>query len=364
MIEWLKRIFSISTLSLLIAILTLVITYISYKNNTSGNIEIKIRGKKIECNEDDKNDYIAQKFFDYNKKQDIVNLKNYPLPTFINNSSRTVKNLNFLVEVICNRTTVVPSKEFELIEKEANVFKYKYKRDRLEPFEEIPFPFDTLKGIWTENLNTRQLLTPIEFNITYEGINRKKTINCTIIFEKQYFYIYKYLRILDQRAKNKVSKEEAMFLQEEAINYVKERNNYLDFISHLAESFKESNLIMTIGDTTIVHPRFDDYEGKSLIEINSLDELRPYKIKNWFLIICMIWIFGYTIYIVICIVIEYLNSRYDNIKEYFFEEIFDFDDIGCTGAIIYSILTIINIAVLLWYLYILFFDIETIYGPV
>ena len=121
---------------------------------------------------------------------------------------------------------------------------------------------------------------------------------------------------------------------------------------------------MTIGDTTIVHPRFDDYEGKSLIEINSLDELRPYKIKNWFLIICMIWIFGYTIYIVICIVIEYLNSRYDNIKEYFFEEIFDFDDIGCTGAIIYSILTIINIAVLLGCLYILFFDIETIYGPV
>ena len=263
---WLKRIFSVSTLTTLIALGSLVIAYITYESSTSGELTIKVHNEETELTKTDYSGF-AQMYLVDTKDTMIHLYSSYlHLPVIKNNTNRTVRNLKFEVKVThCDNGLLFPNEDF--IEKDNNVYRYKY--NYLEPYESICFPFSLFYTF--EYPNYLDLL----YDITYEGINGKFLRFCTI-----HFY--------------------PAFNNNTSNDYILLRN---DFIHHYLGSYieenpshKADNFILTIGDTTIVNPiTYKVFDEEYNLYLDNLEELMYSKGEfNWYFIfasvICLIFL--------------------------------------------------------------------------
>lgn len=257
-ILWLKKIFSVSTLSTLVAIISLIIAIKTYTSGKSGDLVIKVNSEETELKMTDYSGIAQMYLVDY--KDTCINLRSSKLhlPIIKNCTNRTVRNLTYEVFVThCEDGLLFPIGDF--IEKEGNVYSYKY--DKLGPYESIRFPFETF---FTFKLPNR---IDYGYKITYEGINGKFLRFVTLHF---------YPKNGDDFQFNK--------------GYIQLRNEFVEW--YLGSYVKENpdhnadNFILTVGDTTIINPdAYNAFDNEYHLNINSLDDLQDVKDINWALVL-------------------------------------------------------------------------------
>ncbi len=118
--KWLKRIFSVTTLSVLVAIASLVVTYITYKSNTSGELTLEVKNKNVDIL---KQDGCRMTTIQYN--YDSIAYPGQYMVYVKNESSRTVKDLYYSVCVIPHgKCLLYENEDFE--SHGDRIYNYKY----------------------------------------------------------------------------------------------------------------------------------------------------------------------------------------------------------------------------------------------
>lgn len=247
-IKWLKKIFSVSTLSVIIALTSLIIAYFTYLNSTSGNLKLTVNNKETPILFEE-----GVSMQSLHISSDSIAYPNKQLLHMENTSSRSIKNFHYEVLFIPHGKCYVDlNEDFERIK--SNIYRYKY--DNLPPHGWLNSPFNSI------TFYDQQLYTEVIYNITYEGIDKAIIFPCNILFF------------------NNLGKE----LNEQ--NYMQLRNSFIKaYIHDNLDKEEAKKTVLSIEDTTIVGIfNYDacNTDNYSLNSLSSLNE-KPSKTTkvNW-----------------------------------------------------------------------------------
>ena len=257
--NWLRKIFTAKKISIIIATLTLLVTIIGYISSTSGKLSIKINNKTISFpkrgNDSPK---VAELCFVNDSSFSLGDYAN--LPILSNQSSRSIKNLNYEVKIIqhskCNYRL---DDYFERINSSAF-----YKKENLKAFQSVGAPISTI------SLSQQQTFIEFIYNISFDGISKP-------IIIPYYLFIY-------NTSGHRMTEEQ----------YVSLRNSFLKNHYETFKNVKNSPIYITVGDTTVLlkDPKILSLEESKIISLSDLendenqDDSNP--LSPWVKVLCTI----------------------------------------------------------------------------
>lgn len=297
-LHWLKRLFSATSLGVIIAAVTLYYTYNGYIDSTSGELSIQVNQEVVPLPATESGItriaelcLVNDSTFNLNSKAKMPELKNL--------SSRAINNLNYEILILPNKDVDFQlGDEFESANKKVHC-----KFEKLKAFQTVSGPIQRL------SFSARQLCIQFNYNIAFDGV--KEPI-------KFPYYLYFYnLRDKD------LSQENYLFL----------RNSFLKICyDNFKNEAKDTKIIITVGDTTVnvKDPKFlnlDEYPIASLSELEEDHDKSAFSLHNIVLVSIYIFLSCFLVSIVGTLEECYeQNKRLPNLREFFeeFKDAFQF----------------------------------------
>lgn len=292
-LHWLKRLFSATSLGVILAAVTLYYTYNGYIDSTSGELSIQVNQEVIPLPATESGISRIAELCLVNDSTFNLNSK-AKMPELKNKSSRAINNLNYEILILPNKDVDFQlGDEFESANKKVHC-----KFEKLKAFQTVSGPIQRL------SFSARQLCIQFNYNIAFDGV--KEPI-------KFPYYLYFYnLRDKD------LSQENYLFL----------RNSFLKICyDNFKNEAKDTKIIITVGDTTVnvKDPKFlnlDEYPIASLSELEEDHDKSEFSSHSfWYNILIagiLIFLVGFLMTMVTALDECYENNkRLPNFREYF-----------------------------------------------
>lgn len=173
-ITWLERIFSATTITIILSLATLVLAYFTYIDSKSGDLSIKVNGIAIPINSksnyvDDIPICIETCVIKMNETDSIIFLDNCAkLPTINNNSNRSIKNVH--LEVFMQLTDSINYFYGDEYEPYNNGFKLK--SEQIEAFLSVKNPIRIIHIPEKMRHYDNSFLISFNYQISFEGIDQ------------------------------------------------------------------------------------------------------------------------------------------------------------------------------------------------
>lgn len=203
-IAWLKRIFSVTTLSIMISVVGLYYSIKTYFDNLPEQATIEFSlfdwDRYLFVSEDvtETTDYWMINIYD------CPIISNYPdlcgpqntltLPRICNNTKESLKDFSYTVYIHFDKTMekhaayVVDTQEYDIIRKDSGYIHLKYKNKTLPPHTVLPMPilydFTKMDENGYTTLEDSGCVVTYEYDIVYDGVDDRIAIN----FYHRFFY--------------------------------------------------------------------------------------------------------------------------------------------------------------------------------
>lgn len=203
--RWLKRIFSIQTVSVIAALVAAYYAYKSYIDNQPSQISLEYNVFHETINADDKQNFINLMAANY---RSLAFGSGYSdgfipngMPNIINKTNKSIKNFKLEVTIrffhLAFRQEDI-NKDFEVIENDTtfSTLKLKYKYDVFNAQSAIPIPLKFMHLPESEPFSDDNTYTILfSYNITYDGISEPRDFGISYIV---YFDNEEHLSITDK----------------------------------------------------------------------------------------------------------------------------------------------------------------------
>lgn len=284
-VSWLKRIFSATTITIILSLATLILAYFTYADSKSGDLSIKVNGNIIPISS--KSDYsdipicIENCVINNLKPNDsIIYLDNYAkLPILINESNKSIRNVHLEVFIKLTGDTIFYDIKDEF---EPHNYGFKFKAENIEAFLAIKNPIKTVYlpkkireyGGW--------FMISYNYQMSFEGIDQPVQLPYHLSVDID----------IDDYSEVKVDGEILTFGTKVEDKYLNHWRNFLYSLSNIKTlnsriDSVDSNgklsiynpldrpYVLTFCDTTVIINNLKDYKDRNK-EFTSIEEFQKY----------------------------------------------------------------------------------------